>query len=110
MDEQPEDPRRQLTEMRAEVEQLETALAAQRRGKEELQHVLNMAPVLVCVAGLDGYYKQVNAAFERVLGYSEEESLSRPFIEFIHPDDHAMARMHYPDCHVSRRLGTLSGL
>ena len=93
-DKRHEDLERRLAEMRAKVEQLEAAFAAQRRGKEELQHVLNMAPVLVCVAGLDGYYKQVNATFERVLGYREEESLSRPFIEFIHPDDHAMARMH----------------
>lgn len=85
---------RELSELRNRVEQLEVALSAHRRTKEELQHVLNVAPVLVCVAGLDGYYKQVNAAFERVLGYTEEESLSRPFIEFIHPDDHPAAHAH----------------
>ncbi len=42
---------------------------------------------LHCIAGLDGYYKLVNASFERVLGYSRDELLSRPFVEFTHPDD-----------------------
>lgn len=88
---------RELLETRNRVEQLEVALSAHRRTTEEFQYVLNMAPVFVCVAGLDGYYKQVNAAFKRVLGYTEEESLSRPFLEFIHPDDH-------PAAHASMKL------
>jgi len=48
-------------------------------------------PFLIATAGLDGYYKRVNAAFERILGWSERESLSRPFMEFIHPEDRASA-------------------
>ena len=86
--------RRELEETQAKVAQLEAALAARQRTKEQFLHVLNMAPVLICTAGLDGYYKQVNPAFERILGYTEEESLSRPFIEFIHPDDHPTAAAH----------------
>ena len=29
----------------------------------------------------------MNGSFERVLGYSREELLSRPFMDFVHPDD-----------------------
>ena len=45
-----------------------------------------MSPALLAVAGFDGYLKRFNPAFE-VFGYSREELLSRPWIEFAHPDD-----------------------
>jgi len=42
---------------------------------------------LLCVAGLDGYLKQVNPAWTRVLGWTGQELLSRPVADFVHPDD-----------------------
>ena len=51
--------------------------------------VLNLSHDLICVAGMDGYFKYVSPAWEKTLGYTEAELLSRPFLDFIHPDDHA---------------------
>jgi PAS domain-containing protein len=51
----------------------------------ELAQFFDFSRDLVCIAGFDGYYKLVNASFERVLGYSREELLSRPFMDFVHP-------------------------
>lgn len=42
---------------------------------------------LMCVAGMDGYIKKVNAAALRITGFSEAELCARPFLQFIHPDD-----------------------
>ena len=53
----------------------------------ELAQFFDFSRDLFCIAGFDGYYKLVNASFERVLGYSRAELMSRPFIEFVHPDD-----------------------
>lgn len=42
---------------------------------------------LLCTADANGYFVSLNAAWERVLGWSREELMGRPFIEFVHPDD-----------------------
>ena len=42
---------------------------------------------LFCIAGWDGYFKQINPQWVKTLGYSKEEILGRPFVEFVHPDD-----------------------
>jgi diguanylate cyclase (GGDEF)-like protein/PAS domain S-box-containing protein len=42
---------------------------------------------MISTAGFDGCFKSVNPAFERILGYREEDLVGRPFLEFVHPDD-----------------------
>jgi PAS domain S-box-containing protein len=42
---------------------------------------------MLCVAGNDGYFKQVNPAWTKVLGHSADDLLGRPFLDFVHPDD-----------------------
>jgi PAS domain S-box-containing protein len=42
---------------------------------------------MLCMLDFNGYFKQLNPAWERTLGFTREELMSRPFIEFVHPDD-----------------------
>lgn len=42
---------------------------------------------LMCIAGLDGYFRLINPAFTNLLGYTKEELLSKPFVSFVHEDD-----------------------
>ena len=42
---------------------------------------------LLCFLDFNGYFRRLNPAWERTLGYSLAELMSKPFIEFVHPDD-----------------------
>jgi PAS domain S-box-containing protein len=42
---------------------------------------------MLCFLDFNGYFKRLNPAWERTLGFTREELMSRPFIEFVHPDD-----------------------
>jgi len=53
----------------------------------EVTELLDLALDLICVAGLDGYFKRVNRAWTDVLGYTKEELLSQPWINLVHPGD-----------------------
>jgi PAS domain S-box-containing protein len=41
---------------------------------------------LLSTADLHGCFRRVNPAF-KLLGYSQEELLTKPFLDFVHPDD-----------------------
>lgn len=42
---------------------------------------------LLCIAGFDGFFKEINPSVPKLLGYSVEELMSSPIDTFIHPDD-----------------------
>jgi PAS domain S-box-containing protein len=55
--------------------------------QSELEQFFDLALDLLCIVGSDVYFKRVNPAYVRNLGYPGWELLSRPFFEFVHPDD-----------------------
>lgn len=51
------------------------------------ERFFNNALDMLCFLDFDGFFKRLNPAWERALGFSRAELMSRPFIEFVHPDD-----------------------
>ena len=47
----------------------------------------DMQSNLLCTIDASGHFTSLNPAWETVLGWSREELMARPFLEFIHPDD-----------------------
>lgn len=65
-------------------------LIVERRKKEELENferLFNLSIDLMCIAGLDGYFKKVNPSFSKIFGWEEKQLLSTSFFDLIHPDD-----------------------
>jgi two-component system sensor histidine kinase/response regulator len=54
---------------------------------EELDLFFTLSPDLLCIADFDGRFILLNPAWEKTLGFSTEELLSRPYLDFVHPDD-----------------------
>jgi PAS domain S-box-containing protein len=54
---------------------------------EENYRLFNNAVNLTAIAGFDGYFKRINQSWMKLLGWTEEEMLTKPFIDFVHPDD-----------------------
>jgi PAS domain S-box-containing protein len=42
---------------------------------------------LICSANALGYFTSLNSGWARVLGWTKEELMSRPFTDFVHPTD-----------------------
>jgi two-component system cell cycle sensor histidine kinase/response regulator CckA len=59
-----------------------------KRAEEERDRLWNYAPDPLCIATFDGKLSQVNPAWSRILGWHESELLGRPWLDFVHPDDH----------------------
>ena len=68
----------------------------------------DMSLDLLCVAGFDGYWKRLNPSWTRTLGWSSAELMSRPLIEFCHPDDRAATLAAREQLKVGEPLRTLA--
>lgn len=61
--------------------------ARRARAQDELDRIFRLSSDLIAVADLAGHLTRVNPAVEHILGYTAEEFLARPQLEFVHPED-----------------------
>ena len=88
--EQVRDQARQLHAFEEAQHRRELAEAVDRLEAETKRNrFFSLAIDMLAIAGFDGYFKQVNPAWHKVLGFPEEELKSRPLMDFVHKEDHS---------------------
>ena len=70
-----------------EVQKLEINHLKEEQSLNNFEFFLKNSHDLVCIVGIDGFFKKINTAFIKKLDYSEEELLHNSIMTFIHPDD-----------------------
>jgi PAS domain S-box-containing protein len=78
-----------VTKRKPLIAESKTPVAGELEGRfpEPEDPFFDVAIDMVCILGFNGHFKRLNPAWERTLGFTREELMSRPFIEFVHPDD-----------------------
>ena len=65
----------------------------------DLEYFFELSPDLLCVAGYDGYFKKINPAVSKTLGYTTEELFAAPINSFVHPDDQGITALKRQEIH-----------
>ncbi len=82
-----------LNEMRLGGERRYTGIARdlseRKQAVEQLNLFFTLSLDILAIWTLDGYFTRVSPAFSKTVGWSAEEILARPILEFVHPDDRA---------------------
>ena len=55
--------------------------------EEKFDWLFKLSRDLLCVVGFDGHFKQLNPAWEKLLGLTQEDLEGQTIIELVHPDD-----------------------
>ena len=66
---------------------LESRVQERTAEREQFYTFFQTSTDMMCIADPNGTFKKTNPAWTEQLGYSEEELVARPFIDFVHPDD-----------------------
>ncbi len=58
-----------------------------KRAENDLARFFDLVPDLVAIVGSGGYFKKLNPAWQRILGYTLDELYSEPITSLINPAD-----------------------
>ncbi|HZI85496.1 MAG TPA: PAS domain S-box protein [Pyrinomonadaceae bacterium] len=70
-------------------------MTERNRLTEERDRFFTLSMDMLCIVRLDGQFQRVNPAFEKALGFSEDEMLTMSLFELVHPEDREATEAGY---------------
>ncbi len=77
----------EMGQLAASFNTMAASLAEERRLRYRAARLFDISVELLSISGTDGYFKELNPAWERTLGHTQAVLLSTPMLDFVHPDD-----------------------
>jgi PAS domain S-box-containing protein len=62
-------------------------IAGRERAESELDQFFSLSLDFMVISSADGFFKRVSPAVTDILGWTPEEFISTPYLDFVHPDD-----------------------
>jgi PAS domain S-box-containing protein len=72
-------------------------ITARKHAEEERNRLFELSMDMLCVGGFDGYFKQINPAWNLTLGWSDHEMLAMPWLDLVHPEDRSATLKAWED-------------
>lgn len=94
---------------------LSTHLRRRVQVEKERDRLFNLSLDILCIVGLDGSFRRINPAFERILGYPPDTLSGTPLLDLVHPEDlaHTVEQLEAlaggTPCAFDNRLRTIDG-
>jgi len=58
-----------------------------KNAEENISQFFSISLELLCIADMDGYFKHLSNSWEKVIGWTNQELMSKQYLDFVHPDD-----------------------
>ncbi len=82
-------------------------MTERNRLTEERDRFFALSMDMLSIVHLDGRFQRVNPAFQKVLGFSEEELLAMSLFELVHPDDRLKTMSGYEELAAGQPIKTM---
>src|SRR5688500_9574658 len=78
-------------------------MTERNRLTEERDRFFTLSMDMLCIVRLDGQFQRVNPAFEKALGFSEDEMLTMSLFELVHRENGRQRGVGSGRCHLGGR-------
>ncbi len=78
----------QVEELVSLQRRMQVAESSAARLSRQIGEFFELSVDMLCIADTNGFFRRLNPAWTKNLGWSPDELMARPYLDFVHPEDH----------------------